>query len=212
MSQVNLLPPEIQLRQRTKKITLGVIAGGVGLVLLIVFYYLLQANNLGNVRHSIDAVEGQNAGLQTEIAGLQEFAQLQLTAQAKDLVVTQVYANEISFSGLLLDMSIVIPSDAYLSSLSVSVTGLAASTGDTTINADQIGAITFAGQGLGTDAVASIVTSFDRVEGWVNTFVNGFSRQQDSDVEDYTGSVDLTSDLLTKRGKRGAEATAGVLI
>jgi Tfp pilus assembly protein PilN len=206
VSQVNLLPPEILQRQRTKRISLAVIAAGVALVLVSVFFYLLQVGDLSSVRRRIDDVQAANTALEGQIGGLQEFAELQLRAQAKGAILTAVYANEVSFAGLLQDMSQAIPADAYLSSLSISITGIVTDTGEAAPTG-LVGGMTFGGQGLGTDAAAALITSFDQVDGWVNTFVNGIARQEGLDVVDFTGSVDLTGDVLTKRGQRGAEAT-----
>ncbi|HEX6400806.1 MAG TPA: hypothetical protein VF108_10125, partial [Actinomycetota bacterium] len=118
MSQVNLLPPDVQAAQRQRRLAGVVALAGVGVIGLILVFYVLQLGNLAAVREDIEDEERSNASLQTEIDQLQEFEDLQARQQAKQQLLNQVFANEVSFSGLLMDVSRVIPSTAALTSLS----------------------------------------------------------------------------------------------
>ncbi len=121
MSRVNLLPPEIRERQRTRKVATLVIFASVGVLLLVVFVYLLEMRSLSSVKSDIDAQGNRNRQLQGRISGLQQYAQLQDQANAEEQLLGQVFAGEVSFSSLLLDLSSVVPSDADLRSLSITV-------------------------------------------------------------------------------------------
>ena len=98
MSQVNLLPREIGQRQRTKRITLGIIAGGAVLLVLIIFVYILTGNSLSNVNDDIKAENAKNAQLSNEITQLKPFQDLQNLANAKKQDLAQAFSNEVSFS------------------------------------------------------------------------------------------------------------------
>ena len=203
MSQVNLLPPEIRERQQTRRVTFAVLAGGAIALLLIVFFYLLQSRQLANVNDQIDAQRRFNEGLNAQIADLQRFQDLQNQAAAKKDLLSAVFANEVSLSGALLDMSRVMPSDAYLTSFTVTITPPAPATPGETPSGI-VGTISFAGQGLDPDTVATLLTRLDGVKGWVNPFVTSVNKPGPSTVSTFTGTVDLTSDALTTRGAQGA--------
>jgi Tfp pilus assembly protein PilN len=199
VSQVNLLPPEIRQRQQTRRVTFLVIAGGAIALLLIVFVYLLQARSLASVNDQINAQQAINTGLNGQIADLQRFQDLQDQANAKKALLTTVFANEVSFSGALFDVSRVIPSDAYLTSLSITISPPAAPTlGQTPTGI--IGSIAFAGQGLDADTVATLLTRLDGVKGWVNPYVTSVTKTGTGSVVTFTGTVDLTTASLTPRG------------
>ena len=85
------------------------------------------------MQSDIEAAEQNNAGLQRDIQELQEFQALREQAQAKQELLNQVFANEISFSGLLMDLSRVIPSDAALTSFSATATEPTPTTGGSTL-------------------------------------------------------------------------------
>ncbi len=207
MSQVNLLPPEILASQRQRRLAGVVALAGVGVIGLILVFYVLQLGNLSAVRSDIEAQEQTNQGLQREIEALREFEELRAQAQAKQELLDSVYANEISFSGLLMDVSRVIPSTAALTAMTATSQEPTASVeGETTFT----GRIDVAGLALDYDTVASWLTRLERVRGWVNPWVNSIADPENGPIT-YTSGVDLTEAVVTDRGSQagGVAADAG---
>ena len=210
MSQVNLLPPEIRQRAQIRRVTMMVIGAGVVVLVLIALFFVVQSASLSRVNEDIDAQERKNAGLQSEINGLQEFAALQTEAQAKSALLTTAFANEVSFSGLLLDLSRVIPSDAYLTTFSAQVAPPAAT--DPTVavpvatTTPLIGTMTAAGEASGADSLASWITRLESVNGWVNPWITTITESAPaSDRFTFNSGTDLTSDVLTDRARDATE-------
>jgi Tfp pilus assembly protein PilN len=206
MSQVNLLPPEIRAAQRQRRLAGVVALAGIGVIALIVLFYLVQVNSLGGVRDDIKRAEQNNAGLRREIDSLQEFEALRAQAQQKQELLDQVFANEISFSGLLMDVSRVIPSDAALTSFTVAAQSPTPTTGGSTL---LTGRIDVAGIALDYDTIASWLMRLERIRGWVNPWVTSISDPESGPIT-YTSGVDLTTAVLTERGRQaGGTADAG---
>ncbi|HVD68304.1 MAG TPA: hypothetical protein VNF25_06395, partial [Actinomycetota bacterium] len=139
MSQVNLLPPDILQGQRYRRLTLTVLAAGALILALIIIFFLLQVGRLGSVNGDIEAKQQTNAQLQSQIDSLQKYDDLQVQAQQAQSQLDAAYAGEVSFSGMLMDLSRVIPSDAYLSTFSATITGPPPATGGTTTTTPLIG-------------------------------------------------------------------------
>ena len=198
MSQVNLLPPDVQAAQRQRRLAGVVALAGVGVIGLILVFYVLQLSKLAGIRADIEDQERNNQNLLAEIDRLQEFEDLQARLQAKQELLNQVFANEVSFSGLLMDVSRVIPSTAALTSLSASKQEPTPSSGGTTL---LIGRIDVAALGIDYDSVASWLTRLERVRGWVNPWVNSIADPATGPVT-YTSGVDLTDAAVTERGRR----------
>jgi Tfp pilus assembly protein PilN len=211
VTQVNLLPPEIRQRTQTRRLTLMVIVAGVAVLVLLGFFYVLTSASLSRVNEDIAAQETQNAQINAQIAGLQEFAALQTEAQAKKALLTTAFANEVSFSGVLLDLSRVIPSDAYLTTFAAQVTPPAATTTVPTApvtTTPLIGTMTAAGEGSGADSLASWITRLESVKGWVNPWISTFTETTpNTDRFTFNSGADLTSDVLTDRALGASEAT-----
>ena len=206
MSQVNLLPPDILAAQRQRRLAGVVALAGIGVIGLILLFYVLQLGSLGGVEDDIEAAEQNNAGLQRDIENLQEFEDLSVEAQAQQELLNAVYANEISFSGILMDVSRVIPSDAALTSLTAAAQEPTPSSGGSTL---LVGRVDVAGIALDYEAIASWLMRLERVQGWVNPWVTSISDPEAGPIT-FTSGVDLTTAVVTERGQQaGGTADAG---
>jgi Tfp pilus assembly protein PilN len=206
VSQVNLLPPDILAAQRQRRMAGVVALAGAGVIGLIFVFYVLQLGSLGSVREDIDRAEQNNAGLQRDIEALQQFEEIRSRAQAKQDLLNQVYANEISFSGILMDVSRVIPSDAALTSFSATSQEPTATTGGSTL---LTGRIDVAGLAIDYDTIASWLMRLERIRGWVNPWVTSIADPETGPIT-YASGVDLTTDVVTERGQQaGGTADAG---
>jgi Tfp pilus assembly protein PilN len=206
MSQVNLLPPDILQGQRYRRLTLTVLAAGALIVALIIIFFLVQVGRLGSVNDDIEAKQTTNAQLQSQIDSLQKYDDLQVQAQQAQSQLDAAYAGEVSFSGMLMDLSRVIPSDAYLNTFSATITGPPPATGGTTTT-PLIGTMTTGGEAIGFDSLSIWLTRLELVKGWVNPWMPSIAA--DTTVPNaytFTTSVDLTQDVETPRGR--GEVTA----
>lgn len=209
MSQVNLLPPEIRERQAVRRRTSLVAGAGVIVLALVGFFYLTQTMELSSVKDELAAQQRSNAQLRSQIAELQPFADLQATLAEREKLVQTLYANEVSWASVLLDVSRVIPDQSYLTQLSGQIT---APTG-TVIGAPQdgtetglIGNVTFSGVARETRTIASWLTRLEQVRGWVNAWVNNASENAAySRIYTFDGGIDLTIDAATARGRGEAK-------
>lgn len=206
MSQVNLLPPEIQAAQRQRRLAGVVALAGIGVIGLIFVFYVLQLGKVSAIRSDIEDQKQTNQSLQSQIQALQEFEELRARAQAKQELLNEVFANEISFSGLLMDISRVIPSSAALTSMTATSQEPAPTPGGSTL---LTGRIDVAGLALDYETIASWLTRLERVRGWVNPWVTSIADPENGPIT-YTSGVDLTTAALTERGQRaGGVADAG---
>jgi Tfp pilus assembly protein PilN len=205
VSQVNLLPPEVLQSQRWRRITMLVIAlGGVALVAVIGFF-LYQTNQLASVQDDIDTQAATNASIQAQIAEKQKFADLQAEAQSKEELLATAYSGEVSFSSILMDVSRVMPSDAYLSDLTSTITA-GTTTAAGTVPTEIIGTLSGTGQAVSIDTVAALLTRLGQVDGWVNPWVTALVRAEEVNGYTYSVGVDLTQDVETPRGKEAGVA------
>jgi Tfp pilus assembly protein PilN len=210
VSQVNLLPPELREQQVLRRTTSMVVAAGLVLLALIGVYYFMQTQRLSDVQSELAAQQERNAELNTQIAELQQYADLQAELAAKQTLVASLYVNEISWSGVLLDVSRVIPDASYLTNVTGQLTATAAGvpgaapttptagTPETTL----IGSMTFAGVADETETIATWLTRLEQIQGWVNAWMN--SAQENaafSRIYTFSNGIDLTQEAATERGQ-----------
>ena len=204
MTQVNLLPPELReahaVRRRTSLIALG---GVVGLVLLGLLY-LLQLTALSSARSDLESQQRANSLLSQRISELQPYAALQQQLAAKKQLKDSLYVDEVSWSGVLLDISRVIPTEAYLSNLTGTLSAGTVTPPAETVapGANLIGSMTFSGVADGTTTLAGWLARLGEVRGWVNPWVNTATESGASTgIYQFDGGVDLTIDAATERGR-----------
>jgi Tfp pilus assembly protein PilN len=207
VSQVNLLPSELRERQAIRRTTSLVVAAGLAVLALIGIFYFFQVQRLSEVQSDLEAQESQNAQLESQIASLQEFADLQAELASKEALLGEIFVNEVSWSSALLDVSRVIPDASYLTNLTGQVTPTVvgeAATGPTGMipDASLIGNMTFAGVANQTETIATWITRLEEVRGWVNAWVN--TAQEDapfSRIYTFSNGLDLTQEAATARGQ-----------
>ncbi len=203
MSQVNLLPPELRARQKTRQQTTLIIGAGAAVVVLLMAFWFLQSQKLSGINDDIAAQNSTNSQLQGQIDQLQEFQQLQEQAAAQEALLAKAWVGEVSFSEMLMDLSRTIPSDAYLDTFSATLStpvtaGVVAPTTPTTF----VGSFTAGGAADGFESLASWITRLESVKGWVNPWVSSASETApNTGLYSFTSGVDLSNDALTPRGR-----------
>lgn len=145
MRQINLLPPEIAQRRRAREITLLIGAAGLALVAVLVLVFLVQTARLAGERGKLEDVRRQNAALQRQVSALQAQATLEQTLKNKQQLLVQLTQNEVRWSVLLNDISLVIPTDVWLTNFSGAVQAApgATATGNVPIGNISLGGSTF---------------------------------------------------------------------
>jgi Tfp pilus assembly protein PilN len=206
VSQVNLLPPELRQRQAVRRTTTLVGAIGAAIIALIVVFFFFQNMRLTSAKDELAEQEQTNGQLQTQIAELQPYADLQADLEAKQRLVDTLYMNEVSWASVLLDVSRVIPDESYLTQLTGQIT---AATGTQVgappaegIASTLIGNVSFSGVARETRTIASWLTRLEQVSGWVNPWVNNAAENAAfSRIYTFDGGLDLTIDAATPRGR-----------
>jgi Tfp pilus assembly protein PilN len=208
MSRVNLLPGEIKKTQQVRRRTVLIAMIGGAVIGVIIVLWLIQGVRLSQVNDDIEAQNQTNRSLQQSIDELQKYADLQAEAQQQATLLSGAYANEVAYSGVLVDVSKVIPGDMYLASYSSAIdTAAAASTDGTTTF---VGTMTFAGSSLHFESLSTWLTRLEEIEGWANPWMSNISQEADTPgAYSFDTSVDLTQDALTQRGQAGEAAAGG---
>jgi Tfp pilus assembly protein PilN len=211
--RINLLPPEIRERQRYRRRTAAVILIGVIVLAALGAFYVLQVMRLADVEGDLEAQRAENADLQQQIAQLQRFAELQQELQDTRNLVDTLLADKILWSGVLRDVSLVIPGEMWLSGLNGAAIGVTTETGETTTTPGAapvvpggglVAQITFNGFAFDHRDVALWLSRLEDVRGFVNPWLSNSQKTLIglTEVVQFTNSVDLTEQALAREGGR----------
>jgi Tfp pilus assembly protein PilN len=206
--RVNLLPPEIYERQRIRRRTGAVVAVGLLVLLAIGAFYFLQVVRLNEVEDDISAQAARNAELQAQINELQEIAALETEIATTRALLNDLLADRVLWSGVLRDVSLVIPGEVWLNGLtgSVGVPAAGEATTETTTvtpgaTGGLVGQITFNGYAFGHREVALWLSRLEDVRGFVNPWLQSSTKTDIglTEVAQFTSSVDLSEQALARR-------------
>ena len=221
--RINLLPPEIYERQRVRRRTAAVVAVGLIALAGLGAFYFLQILRLNEVEDQITAQQAENDRLRSQIAELQEIDVLQQEIEATRTVLNSLLADRVLWSGVLRDVSLVIPGQAWLSGLNGQVappatgatttttpgspgtTTASGTTTTTTTGAAQggalIGQISFDGFAFSHRDVALWLSRLEDVRGFINPWLSNSTKTAIGTQEavQFNSSVDLTEQALARR-------------
>lgn len=203
--KINLLPPEIKERQAVRRRTVLVSGVGVAVVALLAALFVLQQIRLTDVRADLEAQQQANAQLEGEIAELQRFGELQANVQSSRALLTVLRANEVLWSGVLRDVSLVIPGTAWLTGMNGAIVtdeaqaGAAAQLGE-----GLVGQIGFNGFAFDHRSVALWLSRLEDVEGFANPWLSTSQSAEigTQEVVSFQSSVDLSADAVSRRGRQ----------
>lgn len=208
--RINLLPPEVGERQRLRRRTFLTVAIGAGLLLVIGGFYFLQVLRLSGVEEDIQAQEAQNAGLQQQINELDDIAALeQEIAQTRQLLEA-LLQDRVLWSGVMRDISLVIPGELWLEGLTGTVGAATAEGAETaapvtTGESGLIGQISFNGKAFDHLDVALWLSRLEDVRGFINPWLSSSTKTQIGEegaavnLVQFSSSVDLSEQALARR-------------
>jgi Tfp pilus assembly protein PilN len=200
MTQVNLLPVEVQAERRTRRQTTLVVSAVGGVLGLLILIFILQSARLASENRKLEEQRAANGQLQTQISSLTRFEQLKQAVTTKEGLLSNLLHGEVLWSGVLRDISLVIPRDMWLTSLSGSLQ--ASSTGapgssTTPVAQGLVGNIQFQGTAFKHTTVADWLTRLESVRGWLNPWISTSSKSGTGTQVTFNSSVDLGVDATT---------------
>lgn len=210
MSTVNLLPPEVLQRIKTRRLTILIAGVGAVIVGLLIFFWAIQGAKVDELDLQIQAQNAANGELQGQITDLSDSETLQTDVETSETVVATALQGEISWWSQLHDVQLVIPDSVGLESLRGTSTGAGASPSGGFVLTGSMDFTGNAGAPTGAERVAGWLGRSNSIVGWANPWL-----AQMQEVGEYTGyytftsTVDLTQDALTARGQ-GPVAAAPV--
>ena len=205
--RINLLPSEIHERRLARRRTVA--AGVVGLLIIAAVggFFFLQQVRLSSVQDDLEEQQAVNAQLLQDINELQRFADLEAELLATRGLLDELLQNQVLWSGVLRDISLVIPGTAWLTALQGTVTAEAAITEGAPPETPEgeaglVGQITFTGNAFDHRTVALWLARLEDVSGFVNPWLSSSQKTEigATEVVEFGSSVDLSEDAITPPG------------
>jgi Tfp pilus assembly protein PilN len=209
MRRIDLLPAAYQERRRQRRnIGMVVIASMLVLLLLIGWWFVL-GSQVNSQREKLEAAQVRNAELQTQIAELARFAELEAEVASKRGALLAVMSGDVDWPALMTEVAMVIPGEVWLTTMTASAGTTEGASPVGTENApirvsDQtpFGRIAFQGKALSMPGVAKWLVSLRNVKEfaaiWLNTATAQISEGQPT-VVDFDSTLELSDRAASER-------------
>jgi hypothetical protein len=223
--RIDLLPRNLVEQRLVRRQRTGIGAGFLVLLAALGVWYVLETQQLSDAQAAADQERATATGLRAQRAQLQPLADLESQIDAADQLKATVYRNEIRFSGVMRDISAIVPDDVWLTTMAVAFKdtanasapgaapttpaggGAAATTPGSPGAGSPVASITFAGAGLEHVDVGGFLRALARgpKKGGQQVYTNPyFTTSQKGDEEgqptvSFTATVDLSSAAYSGR-------------
>jgi Tfp pilus assembly protein PilN len=202
--RINLLPPELAQRRRQRQMLGMIIGAGLALIAILALVYVIEEFRLHGARGQLESQRDRNASLQGQVARLIEFDTLERNLKQKTTLLATLTQNEVRWSVLLADVSLVIPSDVWLTNFTgtVNLVTQPAAAGSTQT---QLGSIQLTGVTFSHVDVAKWLTRVGSVDAFSFPYLSLSAKSLigTTPVVNFNSSVQL-SNLAFRRNQRGA--------
>ena len=117
--RIDLLPRKLVEERLVRRQRTGIGAGFLVLLAALGVWYVLETQQLSDAQAAADQERATATGLRAQRAQLQPLADLESQIDAAEQLRATVYRNEIRFSGVMRDISAIVPDDVWLTSMAV---------------------------------------------------------------------------------------------
>lgn len=212
LPRVNLLPPEIHLARKARRIK-GALVGVVVFAAAIVGVLTMMAHHsVSSAKSKLDAANARHAALQRQVTALGDVTALRQQVAAAKGMLAAAMGNEVLWSHYLNDLSLRIPDNVWLTNMSVTMSGASSSSsttssqGTTSVLPGGMGQISFTGKAFSHDDVATWLDSLAKENCYANPYFSNSTATTigDRPAVDFTSTVTITSGCLSGRYTSGS--------
>jgi Tfp pilus assembly protein PilN len=205
MPRVNLLPPEIAEKATLRRSQMAMGCVGLAAVAVVGVMYVQKSAQVSSANATKTEAVAASTKLKSDLAALKSVSDTYAQVDAAKATLAQAMQYDVTWSTYLHNITLNIPENVWLTSLTASVQapgapGNAAVPGRTVLDPG-LGSVTIAGYAMDHPDVGSWLESLAKTKGYLNPYFTQAAEDfiGDTRVVKFTSSVNLTQDALSKK-------------
>ncbi len=206
MKRINLLPPEERAKARRERGLTWALVALVALIAVLGLVYLWQNSKVGDKEAERDQLEADIAAVQAQAAELQPYAVLQEKRTGMTTTAKALDDARVPWSTVFEEISLVIPENVRLQSLSCTVPEImlpgGTATAETAEGGEMAADITFTGQTYDHKDVAEFMTRLGLLPQLTNVQLASSTKAAASTTTTGTTGPELTTFTVTASLRR----------
>jgi Tfp pilus assembly protein PilN len=218
MRRINLLPPEIAERRRVRQQAALLIVVGVAFVFLLAAIWFVRNLEIGRQEQRLAEARAEAQELEAEIAKRSEIRELEEQVKERQQTLAALMVGDIAWSRLLIELSMIIPGDSWLTSLTAqaqeeAAEGAPAEQPPAEVPAEEgalpprLGTLIFAANTFDFPGVSKWITRLQGLKSLQNIWVPSATKAQigTRDVITFTSTADLSPAAESNRFQEETE-------
>jgi Tfp pilus assembly protein PilN len=201
LPRVNLLPPEIVEASRLRSVQLGMGAAVVAAFVVVGGLWVVADLQAQSEQEKLDAATASQTTVSRQVNALAPVQAVYAQVDQRRQLLQTALSGDVEWSQYLTDLSLTVPDNVWLTSMSVAPQTAATGTSGTAANPDQIATITFSGTAMQHDDVAVWLESLAKQKGYTSAYFNSSTEKEigSSKVVDFSSTVVVTREALSGR-------------
>lgn len=207
LPRVNLLPPEVEEQRRFKKVQAGLGVGVVAALGVVGALWVVANGQVGSAQDDLNAQKARNASLNQEAQQYAEVPVVYAQVEAAHARLTQAMGQEIRWSYVLNDLSLLTPSKVWLTSMTVTPNDDTTPATTPAANGAQpyllpgVGSVEFEGKAYKHNDVAAWLVALGKEKGFSQPYFTSSKVEQigSEDSVTFTSQATITEDALSGR-------------
>ncbi|MGH2556309.1 MAG: PilN domain-containing protein, partial [Actinomycetota bacterium] len=180
MRRIELIPESYIQRRKQRRTIVGIVFAGALALLLLLAYWFFLGMQISEQQEQLATAQARNASLQAQITELQQFAELETEVENKQTALQTVMAGDVDWPALLTEVSMVVPSEVWLSGVTASAgttegaTQVPTETAAVRVakNPTAFGRVQFTGKSLSMPGIAKWLIRLDSVKEFEAVWLN----------------------------------------
>jgi Tfp pilus assembly protein PilN len=173
LPRVNLLPPEIAEKRAFRRIQFALGAAVLGAVGVVGVLYFGASSSVSHAQSDLTASQATNTQLQGQVAKYADVTAVYAAAAAAQASLTSAMGDEVRYSQMLNDLSLTIPDNVWLSSLTFASAAPTTPIGG--VASTSIGTLSASGTAFSHDDVAVLLDSLMGLKTYANSYFTNSS-------------------------------------
>jgi Tfp pilus assembly protein PilN len=196
LPRVNLLPPELAEASRLRTVQLSMGGAVVAALVVVGGLWVVADQQVQAEQEKLDTAMTTQSTVSRQVGELAPVAAVYAQVEQRRQLLETALGGDVEWSQYLTDLSLTVPENVWLTSMSV--TPQTAATGTA---GGQIASITFAGTALQHDDVALWLESLAKQKGYTSAYFNSSTEKtiETTTVVDFTSTVVVTREALSGR-------------
>lgn len=209
--RVNLLPPEIAERNTLRRAQLAMVGTGLAAVAVVGVMYTQASAKVSSAQHAKAEAVAENTRLTNQLGQLQNVRDTYAQVDVANRSIATAMHYDVHWSQYLQDVTLFIPENVWLNTLSVKVTppqsGPGGGSGSDAVLDPGLGTVTVTGTALSHDDVATWLESLSKEKGFANPYFTSSTERVVNGrvVSDFGSTVNLTEKSLSNTYAKGLE-------